>query len=77
MKISLLNLKRQYKYLKKDIETTISEILEGGAYIHGPQTKKFEKRMEEYLGVKNTIGVGNGTDALVIALEALGIGRGD
>ena len=41
MKISLLNLKRQYKYLKKDIETTIFEILEGGAYINGPQSKKF------------------------------------
>lgn len=77
MKVSLLNLKRQYKYLKKDIETTISEILEGGAYINGPQTKKFEKRMEEYLGVNHAIGVGNGTDALVIALEALGIGKGD
>ena len=77
MKISLLNLKRQYKYLKEDIEKNISEILEGGAYINGPQTKKFEKRMEEYLGVKHAIGIGNGTDALVIALEALGIGRGD
>ncbi|MCG6837374.1 DegT/DnrJ/EryC1/StrS family aminotransferase (plasmid) [Fusobacterium vincentii] len=77
MKISLLNLKRQYKYLKEDIEKNISEILEGGAYINGPQTKKFEKRMEEYLDVKHAIGIGNGTDALVIALEALGIGRGD
>ena len=77
MKISLLNLKRQYKYLKEDIEKNISEILEGGAYINGPQTKKFEKRMEEYLGVKHAIGIGNGTDALVIALEALRIGKGD
>ena len=41
MKISLLNLKRQYSYLKKDIEMAISEILDGGAYINGPQTKKF------------------------------------
>ena len=77
MKISLLNLKRQYSYLKKDIETAISEILDRGAYINGPQTKKFEKRMEDYLEVKHAIGVGNGTDALVIALEALGIGKGD
>ena len=77
MKISLLNLKKQYKYLKEDIEKNISEILEGGAYINGPQTKKFEKRMEEYLGAKHAIGIGNGTDALVIALEALGIGKGD
>ena len=63
MKISLLNLKRQYSYLKKDIETAISEILDRGAYINGPQTKKFEKRMEDYLEVKHAIGVGNGTDA--------------
>ena len=77
MKISLLNLKRQYSYLKKDIENIISEVLDGGSYINGPQTKKFEKRMEESLGVKHAIGVANGTDALVIALEALGIGEGD
>ena len=77
MKISLLNLKRQYSYLKKDIETAISEILDRGAYINGPQIKKFEKRIEDYLEVKHAIGVGNGTDALIIALEALGIGKGD
>ena len=77
MKISLLNLKKQYNYLKKNVEGTISEILDNGAYINGPQTKKFEKKMEEYLGVKYAIGIGNGTDALVIALEALGIGRDD
>ena len=45
MNIPLLNLKRQYKYLKNDMERTISEILESGAYINGPYTKKFEKRL--------------------------------
>ena len=77
MSIPLLNLKRQYSYLKKDIENTISEILQSGAYINGPYIKKLEKALAEYLGVKHVIGVGNGTDALVIALEALGIGEGD
>ncbi len=77
MNIPLLNLKRQYKYLKNDVERAISEILESGAYINGPYTKKFEKRLCEYLNVKHTIGVANGTDALVITLKALGIKEGD
>lgn len=77
MNIPLLNLKRQYKYLKNDMEGTISEILESGAYINGPYTKKFEKRLCEYLNVKHAIGVANGTDALVITLKALGIKEGD
>lgn len=77
MNIPLLNLKRQYKYLKNNIEGTISEILESGAYINGPYTKKFEKRLCEYLNVKYAIGVANGTDALVITLKALGIKEGD
>lgn len=77
MYIPLLNLKRQYIYLKNDIEKNISEILESGAYINGPYIKKLEKDLAKYLGIKHVIGVGNGTDALVIALEALGIGQGD
>ena len=77
MNIPLLNLKRQYKYLKNDIEGTISEIFESGAYINGPYIKKFEKRLCEYLNVKHAIGVANGTDALVITLKALGIKEGD
>lgn len=77
MNIPLLNLKRQYKYLKNDIEKVISEILESGAYINGPYTKKFEERLKEYLNVKHVIGVANGTDALVITLKSLGIKEGD
>lgn len=77
MNISLLNLKRQYKYLKNDIEKVISEILESGAYINGPYTKKLEERLKEYLNVKHVIGVANGTDALVITLKSLGIKEGD
>lgn len=77
MNIPLLNLKRQYKYLKNDIEKVISEILESGAYINGPYTKKLEERLKEYLNVKHVIGVANGTDALVITLKSLGIKEGD
>ncbi|WP_294666685.1 DegT/DnrJ/EryC1/StrS aminotransferase family protein [uncultured Fusobacterium sp.] len=77
MNIPLLNLKRQYKYLKNDIEKVISEILESGAYINGPYTKKLEERLKEYLNVKHVIGVANGTDALVVTLKSLGIKEGD
>ena len=77
MNIPLLNLKRQYTYLKEDIEKVISNILESGAYINGPYTKELESKLAKYLGVKHVIGVANGTDALVIALEALGIKEGD
>ena len=77
MNIPLLNLKRQYTYLKNDIEKVISNILESGAYINGPYTKELESKLAKYLGVKHVIGVANGTDALVIALEALGIKEGD
>lgn len=77
MKIELLDLKKQYRYLKKDIESRISEVLESGNYINGPYVRKFEKKIEQYLEVKHAIGVANGTDALVIVLKALGIGKGD
>lgn len=77
MNIPLLNLKRQYTYLKDDIEKVISNILESGAYINGPYTKELESKLAKYLNVKHVIGVANGTDALVIALEALGIKEGD
>lgn len=77
MNIPLLNLKKQYTYLKDDIENRISEILVGGSYINGPYVKQLEKNIGEYLGVKHAIGVANGTDALVIVLRAMGIGSGD
>ncbi|MDO4690250.1 MAG: DegT/DnrJ/EryC1/StrS family aminotransferase [Fusobacterium sp.] len=77
MNIPLLNLKRQYSYLRKDIEDKISEILESGAYINANNVKTFEKSLEKYLGVKHAIGVANGTDALIIALKALNIGKDD
>ncbi len=77
MNIPLLDLKKQYIYLKEDIEKRINEILESGSYINGPYVKKLEKDMEKYLGVKHAIGVANGTDALIIVLKAMGIGEGD
>lgn len=76
-KIPLMNVSRQYASLKEEINTAVLDVLESGNYITGENVKAFENEFAEYIGVKYAIGVGNGTDALVIALRALGIGAGD
>lgn len=77
MQIPLINLKKQYESIKDEIDKAVSEVLSGAQYIMGTNVKEFEKEFSEYLGVKHAISVGNGTDALIIALKALGIGEGD
>jgi dTDP-4-amino-4,6-dideoxygalactose transaminase len=77
MQIELINLKRQYKNLKDEINQAIEKVLENGQYILGPEVKALEKEIAEYLGVRYAIGVANGTDALVLSLRALNIGPGD
>src|SRR5438132_13503513 len=52
-------------------------VLDGGRFILGPEVRAFEEEAAAYLGVPQTIGVANGTDAIAIALDALGIGPGD
>ena len=76
-RIPLMNVSRQYKTLKHEIDKTALQVLESGVYISGENVKAFEKELADYIGVNYSIGVGNGTDALVIALRALGIGNGD
>ena len=77
MEIKLLDLKRQYSTIKDEISLKIEEVLESAHYINGPNVKKFELEIAKYVGAKHAISVGNGTDALVIALEALNIGEND
>lgn len=77
MNIPLINLKKQYETIKEESDKKVLEILSSAQYIMGENVKEFEKEISEYLGVKHSISVGNGTDALVIALKALGIGEGD
>lgn len=77
MKISLLDLKRQLSSIKQELDKSLLEILSSAQYIMGENVKTFEKEFAEYIGIKHSISVANGTDALVIALKALGIGQGD
>ncbi|SET04646.1 DegT/DnrJ/EryC1/StrS family aminotransferase [Anaerobranca gottschalkii] len=77
MQIRLIDLKKQYESIKHEADPKVLEILSSSNYIMGQNVKEFEKEICEYLGVKYAVSVGNGTDALVIALKALGIGQGD
>ena len=77
MKIPILNLKPQYQQLKAEIDQAIANVLESTQFVLGPEVKKLESEIADYLGVKYAIGVNSGTDALVIALRSLGIGQGD
>lgn len=75
--IPLIDLKAQYNSIKSDLDKVTIDVLASANYIIGENVKSFEREFSEYLGVKHSISVGNGTDALVIALQALGIGEGD
>ena len=59
------------------ITERIAEVVAGGRYILGPEVEAFEHEFADFLGVRHAVGVGNGTDAITIALRALGIGPGD
>jgi dTDP-4-amino-4,6-dideoxygalactose transaminase len=69
--------KAQYERLIPQIQERISDVLDSGVFILGPNVKAFEAEAAELLGVPRTVGVANGTDALVLALDAMGIGPGD
>jgi dTDP-4-amino-4,6-dideoxygalactose transaminase len=76
-RIPLFNPAAQYGPLLPDLRARFAEVLEDGAFILGPNVRAFEEETAVYLGVPQTIGVANGTDALVLALDAMEIGRGD
>lgn len=71
------NPKEQYLAHKAEIDAAVRRVLESGWYILGEEVKQFEAEFAKYLGVSYAIGVGNGTEALHLALAACGIGRGD
>jgi dTDP-4-amino-4,6-dideoxygalactose transaminase len=77
MKVPLLDLHAQYEPCLPKIKIAIDEVLQNHHYIMGPQVKAFEEKMADYLGIKHAIGCANGTDALVLAIKALGIGYED
>ena len=76
-KIPLVDVKAQYAPLIPELKRRFEEVLESGVFILGPNVKAFEQECIDFLGVGDAIGVANGTDALVLVLDGLGIGAGD
>ncbi len=77
MHVPLLDLKLQYKQLKKDLDEALIRTAESQYFILGPEVQKLERSLETYLGSKHAIGVSSGTDALLLALMAIDIQPGD
>jgi dTDP-4-amino-4,6-dideoxygalactose transaminase len=72
-----VDVKAQYAALVPELTAAFARTLESGRFIFGPEVEGFEREAAEYLGVEQTVGVANGTDAIVLLLDALGIGAGD
>jgi dTDP-4-amino-4,6-dideoxygalactose transaminase len=77
MNVPLLDLKAQYKTIKTEIDAALIRIAESQYFILGPEVEKMEKAMSAYIGCKYSYGVSSGTDALLLALMAIGIKPGD
>ena len=77
MKVEFYGHVRQYKNIQKEIDANIQEVLLSGNYVQGPMLKRFEGEFAKYSGTKFAVGLANGTDAIWLALMALGIGPGD
>jgi dTDP-4-amino-4,6-dideoxygalactose transaminase len=75
--IQMVDLKSQYEKIREEVNSGIQEVIDTATFIKGGKVLEFQKNLEEYLGVKHVIPVGNGTDALQIALMALGLKAGD
>lgn len=76
-KIQMVDLQTQYQRIKADIDAGIQEVIDSAAFIKGPKVAAFQQHLEQYTGAKHVIPVGNGTDALQIALMGLGLKPGD
>ena len=76
-KIQMVDLQTQYTKIKEEIDAGIAEVINSASFIKGPKVAEFQAHLEQYTGAKHVINVGNGTDALQIALMGLGVQPGD
>lgn len=77
MKIPYLDLRAQYLSIKPEIDAAIAEVLDSSAFVLGPAVSRFESAFATYCHSTQCVGVNNGTNALLLALKALGVGPGD
>ena len=76
-KIQMVDLVSQYERIQEDVDQSVLDVIRSSAYINGPEVKNFQSELEEYLKVKHVIPCANGTDALQMAMMALGLKPGD
>lgn len=76
-KIQMVDLVTQYQQIEEQVNEKMQRVLQSAQFINGPEVKDFQKELENYLDVKHVIPCGNGTDALQVALMALGLKPGD
>ena len=77
MNVNLLDLKAQNGALEPELNEAFLRVLRSGHFILGPEVDRFERALAEFTGAKHALGVSSGTDAILVALMALGIGPGD
>ncbi|HEY6042697.1 MAG TPA: DegT/DnrJ/EryC1/StrS family aminotransferase [Anaerolineae bacterium] len=75
--IPFFDLKKQYESIQAELDEAATRVMKSGWFILGPEVEKFEKEFAAYIDVKHALGVGSGTEALHLALLALGVGPGD
>src|SRR5210317_90147 len=75
--IQMVDLKKQYNFIKDEVALAMQEVMDTSAFINGPMVQAFQKDLEAYLNVKHVIPCANGTDALQIALMGLQLAPGD
>ena len=77
MQVKFLDLRRGYENIAEEVSHQLGEVLRSGNFIGGNFVDGFEKKWAKYCGTKFCVGVGNGLDALILALKAIGVGQGD
>ncbi len=77
MSVPLLDLKAQYGPLREALLEAVTRVCDSQRFIHGPEVEALERELEAYLGVAHAVGMSSGTDAVLAALMAIGVGSGD
>ena len=75
--VPMLDLKQQYASIREEVQRALAEVFESQQFILGPQLRALEAEIASYVGTRFAVGVGSGTDALLLSLRAMGVGPGD
>jgi len=77
MKVPMLDLVAEHAPYRRELQTAFERVLDSGRFVLGPEVEAFEREIAAWIGVPHAIGVSNGSDALLLALQAVGVGLGD